>query len=250
MANFSSRPATREEHKDFCLRQLGFPVIDINVDDQQVDDAVDSALQYFQEFHHDGTEHWYTKHQITQENKDNGWIPISANITGVTRIFPLVATGSAVNMFDLRYQIRLNDLYDFTSTSFVNYAMTMQHIRTIEMLFTGDSPLRFNQHTNKLYIDIDWDKLDVGEYLIIQGYLIVDPDTYTDAWNDRMLKELTTAYIKRQWGNNMKKFGGIQLPGGVMLNGQQVYNEAIQEIAEIKKTIRDVYEAPPMMQIG
>lgn len=250
MVNFSSKPSSREQHKDFCLRQLGFPVIDINVDDQQVDDAVDLSLQYYQDFHYDGTELFYTKHQITQENKDNGWIPITENIIGVTRIFPLTTSNSSVNMFDLRYQMRLHELYDFTSTSFVNYAMTMQHIRTIELLFSGEAPIRFNRHTDKLYIDMNWSMVDVGEYLIIESYLIVDPDTYTDVWNDRLLKDLTTSYIKKQWGTNMKKFGGIQLPGGVALNGQQIFNEAVQEITQIKDEIKRTYQQPPKFLIG
>jgi hypothetical protein len=250
MANFTSRPSTRQEHADFCLRQLGFPVIDVNIDDQQVEDAIDLSLQYFQDFHYDGIEHWYTKHQITADDKTNGWIPVTENIIGVTRIFPIASSNASINMFDLRYQMRLHELYDFTSTSFVNYAMTMQHIRTIEMLFTGEAPVRFNRHTDKLYIDMDWTQMDVGEYLVVEGFLIVDPDTYSDVWNDRMLKNLTTAYLKKQWGTNMKKFGGIQLPGGVTLNGQQMYDEAVRDIATLEDQIKRTYSAPPRMLIG
>lgn len=245
-----STPSSREQLKDWCLRQLGFPVIEINVDDDQVEDRVDEALQYFQQFHFDGVERWYLKHQLTQENISNGWIPITENIIGVTRIFPITSSNATVNMFDLRYQLRLHELYDFTSTSYVNYVLTMQHIRTLDMLFSGEQPIRFNRHTDKLYIDMNWPMTSAGEWLVIEGHIIVDPDTYTDVYNDRMLKKLATAYIKKQWGNNMKKFGGMQLPGGIMMNGQQVYDEAAQEIKEIEDLIRNTYEEPPSMMLG
>ena len=244
-------PATRDQHKDWCLRQLGFPVLDINVDDDQVDDAVDQALQYFQDFHFDAVERWYLKHQITETDKTNKYIPITDNIIGVTRIFPVGSTNASVNMFDLRYQLRLHELYDFTSTSYVNYVLTQQHIRTLDLLFSGEVPIRFNRHSNKLYIDWDWNyDLDVGEWLIIEGYIIIDPASYTKVWNDRLLKKLSTAYIKKQWGTNMKKFQGMQLPGGIMMNGQQIYNEAVQEIQDIEQLIRNTFEAPPEFTLG
>ena len=244
-------PASREQLKDWCLRQLGFPVIEINVDDDQVEDRIDEALQYFQQFHYDGVERWYLKHQITAQDKANGYLPISDTIIGITRIFPIGSSNASVNMFDLRYQLRLHELYDFTSTSYVNYALTMQHIRTLDLLFSGETPVRFNRHTNKLYIDMNWqDGVDVGEYMVMEGYIIVDPDTYTKVYNDRMLKKLATAYIKRQWGNNTKKFAGMQLPGGITLNGQQIFNEADQEAKDIEEQIRNTYEEPPQFLVG
>lgn len=244
-------PATRDQHKDWCLRQLGFPVLDINVDDDQVDDAVDQALQYFQDFHFDAVERWYLKHQITSTDKTNKYIPITDNIIGVTRIFPVSSTNASVNMFDLRYQLRLHELYDFTSTSYVNYVLTQQHIRTLDLLFSGEVPIRFNRHSNKLYIDWDWNyDIDIDEWLVIEGYIIIDPADYTKVWNDRLLKKLSTAYIKKQWGTNMKKFQGMQLPGGIMMNGQQIYNEAIQEIQEVEQLIRNTFEAPPEFILG
>lgn len=244
-------PASREQLKDWCLRQLGFPVIEINVDDDQVEDRIDEALQYFQQFHFDGVERWYMAHQITSQDKTNGYLPVSDNIIGITRIFPIGSSNASVNMFDLRYQLRLHELYDFTSTSYVNYALTMQHIRTLDMLFSGETPVRFNRHTSRLYIDMNWDSgVDVGEYMVMEGYIIIDPDTYTKVYNDRMLKKLATAYIKRQWGNNMKKFVGMQLPGGISLNGQQIFNEADQEAKEIEEQIRNTYEEPPQFLVG
>lgn len=244
-------PASREQLKDWCLRQLGFPVIEINVDDDQVEDRIDEALQYFQQFHFDGVERWYMSHQITAQDRVNGYLPVADNIIGITRIFPIGSSNASVNMFDLRYQLRLHELYDFTSTSYVNYTLTMQHIRTLDLLFSGETPVRFNRHTGKLYIDMNWDSgVDVGEYMVMEGYIIVDPDTYTKVYNDRMLKKLATAYIKRQWGNNMKKFVGMQLPGGISLNGQQIFNEADQEAKEIEEQIRNTYEEPPQFLVG
>jgi predicted transcriptional regulator len=246
-----SNPSTREELKDWCLRQLGFPVIDINVDPDQVDDRIDEAFQYFQQFHFDGVERTYTKHQLTNEDIENKYLPVSDNIIGVTRIFPVSATNATVNMFDLRYQLRLHELYDFTSTSYVNYVLTMQHIRTLDMLFSGEQPIRFNRHTNRLYLDWNWVQYSQpGEWIIIEGSVITDPEQYGKVYNDMMLKRLATAYIKRQWGNNMKKFAGMQLPGGITMNGQQVFDEAIQEIKDIEEQIRNAWEAPPAFIMG
>ena len=244
-------PASREQLKDWCLRQLGFPVIEINVDDDQVEDRIDEALQYFQDFHCDGVERWDRKHQVTAQNIADKYIPITDNIIGINLIFPVGSTNASVNMFDLRYQLRLHELYDFTSTSYVNYTLTMQHIRTLDMLFSGETPIRFNRHSNKLYIDWDWNyDIEPGEWIVIEGFIILDPNTYTDVYNDRMLKRLATAYIKRQWGNNMKKFAGMQLPGGIQMNGQAIYEEAVAEIKEIEDLIRDTYEEPPQFLVG
>ena len=246
-----SVPSSREQLKDWCLRQLGFPVIEINVDDDQVEDRIDEALQYFQEFNYDGVERWYLKHQITSDNITNQYIPITENIIGVTRIFPVGSTNASVNMFDLRYQLRLHELYDFTSTSYVSYTLTQQHIRTLDMLFSGETPIRFNRHTDKLYIDWDWGAdIEVGEFIVIEGYIIVDPQSYTDIYNDRMLKKLATAYIKRQWGANMSKFAGMQLPGGVTMNGVQIFQDAQNEIKEIEELIRNTHEEPPQFLVG
>lgn len=246
-----SVPATKEQMKDWCLRELGFPVIEINVDDDQVDDAIDSALQYFHDFHCDGVERWYLKHQITADDKTNEYIPITENIFGVTRIFPVQASNASINMFDLRYQLRLHELYDFTSTSYVNYVMTMQHIRTLDLLFAGEVPIRFNRHTDRLYIDWDWtNDITVGEYIIIEGWILVDPAEFTDVWNDRMLKRLATAHIKRRWGNNMRKYNNVALIGGVTMNGQQIYEEAEAEIEKVEDLIRKTYEEPPQFIMG
>lgn len=248
-----SNPASREELKNWCLMQLGHPVIEVNVDDDQVENCIDEAFQYYREFHYDAVERWYLQHPITQDDIDNRYIPITDNIIGVTRIFPIGSTNASVNMFDLRYQMRLHDLYDFTSTSYVNYVMTQQHIATLDMLFSGQQPVRFNRHTNRLYIDMDWTQYNVGEYIIVEGFIILDPDQFTDVYNDRMLKKLATAYIKRQWGTNMRKFSGMALPGiggAVKLDGVAMYKEAMEEIAEIEAKIRAEHEEPPQFIVG
>lgn len=246
-----TKPANKEELKEFCLRQLGYPVVQINVDDVQVDDAVELAFEYWNEFHFDGTERVYLKHQMTEQDITNQYITVSDNLIGATRIFPVGGTNMAMSFFDLRYQLRLNDLWDLSSTSYVNYTLTMQHLRTLDMLFSGEQPVRFNKITNKFYIDWDWNNdIEANEWIIIEGYVITDPSLYTRVWNDRMLKKLATAYVKKQWGTNMKKFGGMQLPGGITMNGQQIFEEATKEIADAEQEIRSTYEQMPQFLVG
>ena len=246
-----STPASREELKDFCLRQLGYPVIQVNVDDVQVEDSIDLALQYWHEFHFDGTERTYLKHQITQLNKDTGYVQLGDDVIGAVRIFPIGGTNQSMSFFDLRYQLRLNDLWDLSSTSFVNYSLTMQHLRTLDMLFSGETPIRFNKVNNRLYIDQTWaSDVDIGEWIIVEGMIIVDKDAYTKAWNDRMLKKLATAYVKKQWGQNMKKFKGMQLPGGITMDGQTIFDEAVAELSSAEQEIREIYQAPPVFLVG
>lgn len=246
-----SKPANKEELKDFCLRQLGYPVVQVNVDDVQVEDAIELAFEFWNEFHFNGTERTYVKHQITQTDLTNEYVTVSDSLIGAIRVFPVGGTNLSMNMFDLRYQLRLNDLWDLSSTSYVNYALTMQHLQTLDLIFTGQQPIRFNRLTNKLYIDWDWkNDIQVGEYIIVEGMAITDPDTYTKVWNDRMLKKLATAYVKKQWGTNMSKFDKMQLPGGVTMRGVDIYTEAMSDIASIEQEIRNTYEAPPAFLVG
>ena len=246
-----SAPATREEFKELCFRQLGSPVIQINVDDVQAEDNITIAVQYFQEFHYDGTERTYLKHQITEQDITNQYIQLGSGVNGANRIFPVGGTNQSMSFFDLRYQLRLNDLWDLSSTSYVNYSLTMQHLRTLDMIFSGETPVRFNKINKRLYIDWDWGSdIAEGQWIITEGTIVTDPDAYNLFWNDRMLKALGTALFKRQWGNNMKKFGGMQLPGGITLNGQQIFEEAEREIKEIKDLIRNTYEVPPSFLVG
>ena len=246
-----TKPANKEELKDFCLRQLGYPVIQINVDDEQVNDAVELAFEYWNEFHFDGTERTYVKHQISAQDKSNGYIQLSDQIIGAVRIFPVGGTNASMGMFDLRYQLRLNDLWDLSSTSYVNYSLTMQHLATLDLIFTGQTPVRFNKVNNRLYIDMDWmNDVDTGEFVIVEGMIITDPTQFTAVWNNRMLKKLATAYVKRQWGQNMSKFDKMQLPGGVTMRGADIYAEAMNEITAAEQEIRNTYEAPPGFLVG
>jgi hypothetical protein len=246
-----SKPANKEELKDFCLRQLGYPVIQINVDDVQVDDAIELAFEYWNEFHFNGTERTYVKHLITAQDITNKYVTISDSLIGATRVFKVGQNKLGMNMFDLRYQLRLNDLWDLSSTSYVNYSLTMQHLATLDLIFTGETPIRFNRLTNKLYIDMDWDTdIDQGEYIIIEGFVITDPDTYSRVWNDRMLKKLAVSYVKKQWGQNMSKFDKMQLPGGVTMRGVDIFNEAVTEIKDVEQEIRNTYESPPSFLVG
>jgi hypothetical protein len=245
-----SIPANREQLKDWCLRQLGHPVININVDDDQVDDRIDEAFQYFRDFHFDGVERWYLPHQIDATDIANKYISVPDNIIGVTRIFSLGSSSVVRNMFDLQYQMRLNDMTLLTTGSIVYFTQMQQHLRLLEMTFSGEQPVRFNRHTSKLYIDMDWGKVAAGDYLMVEAFIVIDPDAYTKVYNDRMLKKLATAYIKKQWGANMKKYNGMQLVGGIALNGQQIHDEAVQEILEIETLIRNTFEEPPQFMIG
>lgn len=245
----------RQEFTDYCLRRLGFPVIEINVDPDQVQDRIDDALQYWQDYHFDGLQKIYYIKKVTQEDINNRYIDLSdvkdnsnnaTQIVGVTRIFPLQDSQASINMFDLRYQLRLNELYDFTSASYVNYTMTQQHLRMLEQLFTGEVPIRYQRHMERLYIDWAWGEREapVGTIVVAEAYAIINADVYNKVWNDRWLKEYATALIKRTWGNNLKKFAGIQLPGGVMLNGDKIYEEAEDEIKALEEKMAVEYFAP------
>ena len=249
-----SAPTTREKFTDYCLRKLGAPVVEINVDDDQVNDRIDEALQYYNEYHYDGVERIYLKHQITQEDIDNQYIPLTDLIIGVRNIFPTSAssiTGAADGLFNLQYQLRLNDLYDLTNTSLVYYNTVRNFIAELDFLLNGTKPLRFNKHQNRLYIDMLWDKeVQVGQYLIVDCYRALDPTTWTDVWNDMWLKRYATALIKKQWATNIKKFSGLQLPGGVTLDGDKLYAEAHDEIEELETQMQTNYSLPPDFMLG
>ena len=243
-------PTTRSEFKEYCLRKLGKPVIEINVDDDQVEDRIDEALKYYWDYHFDGTERIYYKHVITANNVVDKYITLPENIIGAVRIFNIGDPMVSNNLFDIRYQIALNDLYTLTSVSMIPYYMMFQHIQLMEQLLVGQQPIRYNRHTDKLYIDMDWEKVNVGNFLIVEAYEILDPDTYTDAWSDRWLSRYATALIKKQWGSNLTKFSGLQLPGGVQFNGDKIYNDAVNEIEAMEKDMSTSYSLPAFDLIG
>jgi hypothetical protein len=225
-----SKPTNREEFKKYCLRKLGHPVIQINVSDEQVDDRVSEAVSFWNDYHYNGSELIYLKHQVTQEDIDNGYITVPERLLGVARIFDLsssISTGTG--MFNVTYQFVLNNLSDITGYSIQNYYMTMQHLRFLQEILVGVPILRYNKHVNKLYIDLDWTTIAIGTYIIVEAYDVIDEDEYSDMWNDRWLQNYATALIKEQLGTNLTKFNNMQLVGGVQFNGEQILNDAREE---------------------
>jgi hypothetical protein len=265
-------PSTREGLKQYALRALGKPVIEINVDDDQLEDRIDEALQYYAQYHYDAIRRTYLKYQFTQEDKDriisnstesvtknsvttswkegNGFIVVPESVFSVINIFPFTDKGN-LNLFDVRYQLRLNDLYDFSSTSVINYDIVLRHLDFLDHILVGEKPLRFNQNDNRLYIDMDWENdLQVGEYLVIECYRKLDPDVYTDVYNDGILKRYVTALFKKQWGSNLSKFNGVTMLGGVTLNGQQIFSEALADVQKLEDEIRKSFEMSQPLMIG
>ena len=242
---------SREQLKDYCLRRLGSPVIEINVDDDQIEDRIDDAFQFYREYHYDAVELVYLKHQFTEEEIEQQYIELSDLIVGVNRILPFTNRSRGLDIFDIRYQILINDLYSLMSTDLIYYSMVKTQLELINQLLVGQKPVRFNRHMNRLYIDMDWAAdASVGEFIIVECYRILDPNTYTDVYDDMFLKRYTTCLIKRQWAENLKKFSGIQLPGGVTLNGDTLYQEAMDEIRQIESEIQDKFELPVDMFVG
>lgn len=320
-----SIPATRAQFIDYCKRNNGWPVIELNLDDEQIEDRIDEALEFFVDYHYDGSEKIYLKHQITQEDLDRHYILIPNRIIGVTAVMPFDDSAASVNMFDLRYQLRLHDLYDFTSVSYVSYEITMQHLRTLQLLFSGTPQFRFHRHRNRLNLDINWNQdINLGSYVVMECYATMNPEridfggtisttagsntvvgtgvaldsaffkddeiviantggdiattvdfvansTYmnvkttlvstetglsvyqvgnSDVWNDRWLKKYGSALLKRQFGTNLKKFGGVQMPGGIVLNGQIIHDEAVVEIKELEEEMFKLSVLPNDFYIG
>lgn len=247
-----AKPATRQQLKDYALRRLGAPVIDVNVDDSQVEDCVDDALQFFAEYHFDGVETFYPSHEITQTDIDNKYIDMDAideDIVSVVRMFNVDTNGS--NMFDVQYQLSLNDFFGtFTPGTLTNYSITKTHIEMLNDILDPEKNIRFSKVTNRVYGDFDWTELTVGNFLVFEAFRVLDPETYTEIYNDVLLKRYITALVKRQWGNNLSKFEGVQLPGGVSFNGQRILDEAREEIDKIEQEVQDKYELPPDFTVG
>ena len=328
-------PNSRQTLKDYCLRQLGHPVLEINVDDDQLEDRIDDAFQMFQEYHFDGTQKLLLKHKITGTtlnlfdsptpgtftdgetitgsalgvtakvvstvdsntltikkirkadgsqidgdansafqtgttitgsasgatanvlnlelgDTDNQYIPIDDSIVGIEQVFAFDHAQSDVNMFDVRYQLHLNDIYDLSTTSIVSYDFAQRRISHLEDIFNQAPRFGFNRHTDRLYLDIDWaeDEANVGKFVLIEAYKILDPNTFSQVYNDIFLKKYTTSLFKRQWGANLIKFEGLQLPGGVTLNGRQLYDDASQELERLDEEMQLKYQLPDDFMVG
>ena len=252
MAYPDSSITTRSLLQDYCLRRLGHPVIEINVDDEQISDRMDDALEFFAEYHFDGVEKVFLKHTITQTDIDNEYIPMVDPIISVVRVLPIPNFNAfQTGFFNEEYQLRLQDLNNFTGSSLIQWATSLQNFALVENLFSVSATVLFNRKQNRLYLETDWaNKFAVDDILIVECYRILDPTTYTEVYDDMFLKQYSTALIKRQWGENLKKFEGVTLPGGVTLNGKTIYDEAVEEILRIEEQMSLKWELPPDGFIG
>ena len=282
-----AQPTSRTEFKEYCLRQLGAPVLEVNLATEQCDDLIDDAIQYFQERHFDGVSQIYMKYRVTQEDIDRGrastngnygtagivtetataniagtattfsyyqnsnYLQIPPEVIGVTKIYHFDGLNTATNnMFSVKYQLFLNDIYYWGSTEILSYAMTKTYLSDIQFLLTTEKQIRFNQRMDRLYLDVDWGSLAVGDFIIIDCFRALNPNDYTRVWNDSFLKKYTAALFKRQWGQNLLKFQGVKLPGGVELNGRQIYDDGEKDLEVIREQMSNTYELPPLDMIG
>ena len=276
-----SKPNSRATLKDYCLRKLGYPVLEINVDDDQIDDLTDDAIQYFQERHFDGIERVFLKHKLTEADittakttatttsattgisnginssgnadsflETNNYLKLPDHVIGVEKVFKMDQNTISSGLFNIKYQIFLNDLYYYGALDLMNYAMTKTYLEDLSRLITPDTQIRFNKKQHNLYMDIDWNQISADTFIILDCYRLVDPGTATDVYNDWWLKRYLTALIKKQWGQNLIKFQGVMLPGGIQLNGRQIYDDAVKEIEEIEYSLKTEYELPPLDLIG
>lgn len=245
-----AEPNTRAEFREYCLRRLGKPAIEINITEDQIEDRIDDALRYYYDYHFDGSEKIYYKHQVTAQNIADKYIDMPENVLGVVNIFDVGSSVNTNNLFNYRYQMAMSDLYTFSTQSMIPFYMAMTHIALIQELLVGKQPIRYNRHINKLYVDMDWNKLNVGDYLVVEAYHVVDPAVYPDVWKDRWLKRYATALMKQQWGSNLTKFIGMTLPGGVQFNGERILDDATAEITKLEDEMINTYSLPVSDMIG
>ena len=276
-----AKPTTKQELIDHCLRKLGAPVLEINVSDEQLDDIVDDAVQYFNERHFDGVERMYLKYKITQEDIDRGQAdPLTSNTTGIVsttatsggfsntwyensnfincpdsvigveKVFKFDTSSISGGMFSIKYQLFLNDFYFFNSVELLQYSMTKRYLEDIDFLLTTDKQIRFNKRQDRLYLDIDWKSQAVNQFIVLDCYRALDPENFSQIYNDSFLKRYCTAMIKKQWGQNLIKFRGVKLPGGIEFNGREIYQDGVEEVNAIREQMSSTYELPPLDMIG
>ena len=281
-----AKPASRAQLIDYAKRQLGAPVLEINVADEQVEDILDDSIQYFQERHFDGVAQVFLKYQFTQADVDRGKGPLESGVTGITttsasstidgvsvqfdwkensnylqippsvigvyKVFRFDGSNTVSNnMFSVKYQLFLNDVaFNLGYNGLLSYAMTKTYLSDIDFLLTTEKHIRFNQRMDRLYLDIDWESVTVGDWLILDCFRALDPNDYTRVWNDSFLKKYFTANLKRQWGQNLIKFQGVKLPGGVELDGRAIYEDGEKDLAIIREMMSNTYELPPLDMIG
>ena len=278
-----AQPSSREGLIDYAKRQLGFPVLEINVADEQFQDLLDDAIQVYQERHYDGIVRMYLKYKITQEDIDRGearggdknagittttgtstvglstsfnfeenqnYLQMPPSVIGVNQIFKIRSDTVYDGLFNIKYQLFLNDLYQFGSIDLLHYSMVQTYLEDITFLLNPDMKFRFNIRQDRLYIDTDFKTINVGDHFVIDCFRILDPNDFTQVYNDQFLKRYFTALCKKQWGQNLIKFQGVQLPGGVQLNGRQIYDDGVKEIDELRAKMSSDYEMPPLDMIG
>ena len=280
-----AKPTTRQELKDYCLRQLGAPVLEVNVDDDQVEDLMDDALQLFNERHFDGVERMYLKYKLTQDDIDRGtadpatgvgivtttasstnvsgmgtitsnwyensnFLQVPDSVIGVEKIFKFDSSTISSGMFSVKNQLFLNDMYNFNSIDLLQYSMVKTYLEDIDFLLTTDKQIRFNKRQDRLYLDIDWASETAGSYIVLDCYRALDPNNFSGVYNDSFLKKYLTALIKRQWGQNLIKFRGVKLPGGIEFNGREIYDDGQRDLDDIKERMASEYELPPLDLIG
>ena len=280
-----AQPASRSQLKDYCLRQLGAPVLEINVADEQIDDIIDDAIQYFHERHFDGVLRTYLKYQVTQDDIDRGkgpgengvlgittttatstidgasmqfdweensnYLQVPPAVIGVEKVFHFDGSQSmSSGMFSIKYQLFLNDIYFWGAMEMLTYNMTRTYLSDLEFALTTQKQFRFNQRMDRLYLDVSWSELTAGDYIVIDCFRTLDPNDYVRVWNDSFLKKYTTALLKRQWGQNLIKFTGVKLPGGVELDGRAIYEDAMKDLEIIREMMSNTYELPPLDMIG
>lgn len=280
-----ANPASRQELVDYAKRQLGYPVLEINLADEQIEDLMDDAIQMFQNRHMDGVELMYLKHKVTQpfldaiqargSNKTTGittttgtanitgigtttfsfeenqnFIQVPDAVIGIEKVWKLDNRAISTNMFSVNYQLFLNEIYWFSSTELLNYTMTKRYLEDIDFILHPDKQIRFNRRQNRLYLDTDYSSIKVDDYIIIQCYRVLNPNEFTKVYNDPFLKKYFTALMKRQWGQNLIKFRGVKLPGGVELNGREIYEDALRELEKLEERMTYDYELPPLDMIG
>lgn len=244
-------PNSRTSLIQYCLRRLGDPVTEINIDDAQIDDCVDDAFQQYQEFNYDATERVYVKYTLTAEDLVNRYINIDDSIIGVRKVFPLSSSGfGAGGIFSATYQFILNDMHNLISGSLIDFNMSMRHLALMDQMFSKAPFVDFNRHQNRLSLNMTWNEAREGHIVLIECFKILDPDTFTKVYNDIWLKQYLTSLIKRQWATNLKKYGSITLPGGVTLDGQKLYDEAIGEIEALREEARSTYQLPASFIMG
>ena len=238
-------PASRQDLIDYCYRRLGAPVIEINVDPDQVEDRIDDAFQYFQDYHFDGVEKVYLRHQLSAQDIANEYIQIPPPVISVLRVIPVGNSNQSMGMFDIQYQMRLNDLYTFTSTSIMHYDIMMKHLALLNFEFNTDPGIEFERHQQQLRINWDWaNSVGVNDYIIIECYRILDPNMYPDVYNDRWLKAYCTELIRRQWGENLMKYNGVALIGSTQLNGGEIYQKALDNLEKLEQQVKDEFQLP------